>query len=61
MKPFLLFGGQVEFRNGGWGDFRGAFETPTHAQIAALANKHEWWQIVDSATLEIVKEYDEDE
>jgi hypothetical protein len=58
---FLLFGGQVDYPNGGWGDYRGAFNSLEGAELFAIAKRYEWWQIVDSATLEIVKEYDEDE
>lgn len=54
MPRYLLFGGDQYYPNGGWDDFKGAFETVEDAWHA-----HEgwdWWHIVDTVSGEIVED-----
>lgn len=51
---FLLFTGKYYDEQLPWDAFRGQFETEADALKAALANGHDWAQIVDLATLEVV-------
>lgn len=51
MSRFLLFAGNDYYPAGGWGDFKGDFDTQEEAE-AFLANstqKFDWKQIIDTA------------
>ncbi len=58
MNRFLLFDGDNYYPCGGWGDFRGAYDTLDEAIKAAESceQSFSWWHIVDMETLQIVKE-----
>lgn len=68
MKKFLLFAGAHYYPSGGWGDFRGAFDTVEDAVHATLPNetltgldyalqfRPDWWHVVDTTTGAIVRE-----
>lgn len=66
MKRYLLFGGHRMTPQGGWGDFRGAFDSPSDAAKSVLQWAHAgklkqgelWWHVVDSATGTIVSSQD---
>jgi hypothetical protein len=57
MKRYLLFGGERYYPSGGWEDFREDFDRRTDANNAALKLHSDWWQIVDTKTKKIIKEY----
>jgi hypothetical protein len=59
MKPYLLFYGNTYYPQGGFADFKGAFDTTTEAltafEEASLRDKEEfrdidWGQIIDART-----------
>lgn len=62
MKRFLLFHGHVYYPFGGWGDFKGSFDTQEAAfnaftsQLAdwEVIGRFVWYQIVDSLNWEVV-------
>lgn len=57
-KRYLLFYGDAYYPAGGWGDFRGAFDTIEEAHAAYMKApgwKPDWWHVVD---LETLKEID---
>jgi len=50
MKPVLLFAGSHYYPSGGWGDFKGSFET-THAALVFLATEScDWFHMIDRDT-----------
>lgn len=55
MKRYLLFAGQDQYPTGGWGDFKGDFDT---IEDAYQSNKGtiDWWEIVDSETGQVIKD-----
>lgn len=53
-ERFLLFYGSDYYPCGGLGDFWGRFKSVTDAVQAATEKKPDWYQVVDSITLEIV-------
>jgi hypothetical protein len=58
MNRYMVFYGYDYYPNGGWKDFRAAFDTLEGA-LEMVANKPssiDWWHIVDANTGEIVKE-----
>lgn len=56
MKRFLLFAGDCYYPLGGWRDYIGCHDTAGDAiEWIARGNFHEWWQIVDSKTMEVVQ------
>lgn len=55
MKRFLLFGGLIYYPSGGWGDFCGSFDSIEEAEDVFSENSCEWYHIVDSETLGIVR------
>jgi len=52
---YLLFAGYTYYPSGGWGDYRGSFETVEEAVARFEKDKKEnwwdWYHIVDSQTL----------
>lgn len=54
VKPFLLFTGAAYYPTGGWGDFRGCFETVEKALETAASLVDDWWQVVDIRSKEQV-------
>lgn len=57
-KTYMLFYGEESYPLGGWRDFKGLFETVEAAEAAVpIASFYcDWWQIVDSRSMGIVKE-----
>jgi hypothetical protein len=58
MKRYFLFAGMQYYPFGGWGDFRGVFVSVEDAKKKILElnwDLVDWWQIVDSETLEVVE------
>ena len=52
-KPrYLLFAGSTYYPAGGWGDYRGAFETIKEATEAG--DGFDWLDVVDLETLDFV-------
>lgn len=47
MKQFLLFGGDNYYPSGGWGDFKGSFDTVSEAVESRGGG--DWWHIVDNS------------
>jgi hypothetical protein len=59
MKRFLLFAGHIGFKNGGWGDFKGSFDTLGDAKtelFVKIVEGCDWGHVVDGQTGEIIKE-----
>ena len=55
MKQFLLFAGDQYYPSGGWGDFKGSFDTIAEARAAERALPgHDWWQIIDVKTGNVI-------
>lgn len=56
MKRYLLFVGDNYYPEGGWNDFRGAFDSIDDAinYVLGLLNR-DWWHIVDTHTIQIVR------
>lgn len=59
MKRFLLFANARWYPAGGWRDFRGSFDTLSETEEALVKLQAEkdymdWYQIVDTATEEII-------
>lgn len=56
LKRFLLFTGPTYYPCGGWGDFKESFDTEQEAKDYLLTNHKfdDWWEIVDTTTLEAV-------
>ncbi len=53
---YLVFFGDNYYPTGGWRDYAGKFSSIDKALTFILQHSPEWWQIVDLATLKIVKE-----
>lgn len=53
-KRYALFGGDCYYPEGGFNDFRGAFDTVKAAVRQAKAKKMEWFHILDLETLSVV-------
>lgn len=57
---YLIFAGDNYYPRGGFGDFIGRADTLEDAMAAAGAGgeygQYDWWQIVDSRTMQIVME-----
>ena len=60
MKRYLLFAGAKYYPQGGWNDFKSAFDTELEAQRAANGMSKDWMQIVDTTTGAIVWEVESD-
>jgi hypothetical protein len=62
MKKYLLFAGENYYPKGGMNDFKGSFDTVEESENEYYTNEvqrynsWEWYQIVDSETLDIVKQ-----
>lgn len=56
MKQFLLFSGDTYYPGGGWEDYKGDYATQEEAIAASKADEHDWFQIVDLQTTQIVHE-----
>lgn len=57
MKRYLLFHGGTYYPLGGWRDFVASFDSVEEAEKAANEAWHEWFQIVDTGTWVIAKEF----
>ena len=55
MKRFLLFCGATYYPNRAWHDFAGDYDTLIEALCGPYANE-DWYQIVDTETMKVVKE-----
>ncbi len=55
MKRYLLFGGDVYYPNGGWGDYIGSYSSIVEALEKEANLGHDWWHIVDKNTMKIVR------
>lgn len=56
MKRYLLFVGDNYYPEGGWHDFRGAFDSIDAAVAYVLNLKHrDWWHVVDTHTIQIMR------
>jgi hypothetical protein len=53
-KRFLLFAGACKHPVGGWGDFRGAYDTMEDAISVGDALDKDWYDVVDLRTHKIV-------
>lgn len=56
MKSYMLFSGFRGYPNGGWLDFVGDFDTLEEAENR-VRGISDWFQIVDSKTMKVVKTY----
>lgn len=62
MKRFLLFGGDIYEKRGGWGDFLEAFEDVASAEVAAVRYlarpgcADSWTEVVDLESMKVVFE-----
>ena len=54
VKRFLVFSGDQYYANGGWRDYRSSHSTLAEARRAHMPG--DWWQIVDTASGQIVEE-----
>jgi hypothetical protein len=65
VKRYLLFAGGCYYPEGGWGDYRGDFDSLGDAHSAAVRvcrkgydkfdwNTSFWWHVVDAETRELV-------
>lgn len=59
-KKYLLFAGEYYYPSGGFNDFKGSFDTMEDAQ-SNIQDWHDWYHIVDSESLEIVKDCSKDD
>jgi len=57
MKRYLLFAGSSYYPAGGWSDLAGNYDTLAEAVDAAVALKDDWYKIIDTTTMEPVKEW----
>jgi hypothetical protein len=60
MKRYFLFAGMQYYPGGGWGDFQGAFASVEEAKNKLLdcdLDWLDWWQVVDSETLEVIENH----
>jgi len=48
VKQFLLFTGEGYYPMGGWGDFKGSFDTIDEVVRKVQSCGGEWYQVVDS-------------
>lgn len=48
MKRFLLFAGRTYYSAGGWGDFKGSFDTHKDAKLAGEMLIDNWFHIIDT-------------
>lgn len=58
MKRYLLFGGSTYYPEGGWADFRGAFDSIEEAvdYVLTLSKYYrEWWHVIDTHTMKLVR------
>jgi hypothetical protein len=60
MGPYLVFGGDPSYPNGGWADFKGQFDTVEEARRATQDIEAEgildpWYEIVDLDILAVVE------
>lgn len=56
MKRYIVFSGYTYYPAGGWGDFKGSYDTIEEARKCATKQKSDdWWQIVDATTSRIVE------
>lgn len=52
---YLVFAGNTYYPMGGWSDFIGTAKTVDAARLLALHEQHDWYEIVDLATLTAVE------
>jgi hypothetical protein len=56
MKRFLVFEGLQYYPCGGWDDFTDHYDTEEEALLSVKCKDvYEWYQIVDTQTMEVVK------
>ena len=60
LKRYLLFAGMQYYPEGGWSDFKGAFDSPEDAR-SFLDDDWDWFEIVDRTTGERVSAPPKDE
>ena len=58
MKKYLLFGGRNYYLSGGWSDLKGTGDEVADLieTVAMSEDGFDWWHIVDTATMKIIKE-----
>jgi hypothetical protein len=56
MKRYLLFCGDIYYPSGGWDDFVNYYDTIEEAREAVSKMPHDWWQIVDTTTMNMIVE-----
>ena len=59
-KKYLLFAGEYYYPSGGFHDFKGSFDTIRDV-LSNVWDYHDWYHIVDSETLEIIKDGSKDD
>ena len=57
MNNYLVFSGDQFYPNGGWIDFKRAFDSLDMAMIYLATERFDWYQVVDISTLTIVKQH----
>ena len=56
VKKYLVFGGWDFYPSGGMGDFIGTYDSIDECRIAIDDPDWDWWEIIDSKTMEAVKD-----
>ena len=56
MKTYFLFGGDTYYPSGGMKDLQGKFDSVEECETFVENMNFDWYQIVESDTLSIVKE-----
>jgi hypothetical protein len=56
MKRFALFAGSSFYAAGGWGDFKGSFDTEDEALAAVVSvmESADWFHVIDTETQKVV-------
>jgi hypothetical protein len=59
LKRFLVFAGDDYYPSGGWGDFRGSYDTLEEALASCVCDPgdwtaHDWMHVIDAETMEKV-------
>lgn len=54
-RRIAVFAGAKFYPTGGWGDYLGVFDDEYTALSFLASHHHDWWQIVDLDTLQIVR------
>jgi hypothetical protein len=58
MKQYFVFAGDNYYPDGGWKDFKGAFDSIYEAKKFLNDRKqYDWWEIIDAINREVVERF----